>query len=82
MASTPELSLECRLREFLMRVSQMKHLGHNEFPFEDVSHNWAYFDYAPGSSRATNPKRAVHRKKAIFHDFAWETPDFEIAAGS
>ena len=37
MASTPELSLECRLREFLMRVSQMKHLGHNEFPFEDVS---------------------------------------------
>ena len=20
-----------------MRVSQMKHLGHNEFPFEDVS---------------------------------------------
>ena len=37
VASTPELSLECRLREFLMRVSHMKHLGHNEFPFEDVS---------------------------------------------
>jgi len=47
-----------------------------------IGHNWAYFDCAPGSSRATNPKRAVHRKKAIFHDFAWETPDFEIAAGS